>query len=120
MRFSETQLVTRDLAIGAFFFACRSCCEYLKVPAAESKKTSALRLKDIRFFKDVAELGHSNLHLEHADSGLLNFANQKNGIKEDIVTQQQMNDTLFCPVQTFAKIVKRIRNYVGSVGNTPI
>ncbi len=77
----------RELTIGAFVFARRSC-EYLKVPAAESKKKDILNLKDIRFFKDGAELGHFDLHLEHADSVSLNFANQKNGIKDDIVMQQ--------------------------------
>jgi hypothetical protein len=37
MRFSETQIATRELAIGPYFFACRSC-KYLKVPATEEKE----------------------------------------------------------------------------------
>ncbi len=87
MRFSESQIAIGELAIGAFFFACRSC-EYLKVPAGEKKKIEILRLKDIRFFRDGSELQHSNLHLEFADSVSLHFSNQKNGVKNDIVTHQ--------------------------------
>jgi len=107
------------LAIGAYFFACRSC-EYLKVPAAEKKKTVILCLKDIRFSKSGLELEHTDPHLEHADSISLTFTNQKNGVKDDQVTHQRTGDTLFCPVRTFAKIVKRIRGYAGSSDNTPI
>ena len=119
MRFSESQIAIGELAIGAFFFACRSC-EYLKVPAAEKKKTEILRLKDIRFFRDGSELQHSNLHLEFADSVSLHFSNQKNGVKNDIVTHQRTGDTLFCPTRILAKIVKRIRNYKGASDDTPI
>jgi hypothetical protein len=119
MRFSKTQITIRELAIGTYFFACRSC-EYLKVPAAEKKKTDILKLKDIWFFKNDSKLNHADPHLEHADSVSLNFANQKNGIKDDSVMHQHTGDILFCPVQTFAKIVKQIRNYAGSSDNTPI
>ena len=119
MHFSESQIAIRELAISAFFFACRSC-EYLKVPAAEKKKTDILKLKDIRFSKNGRKLSHADPHLEHADIVSLNFANQKNGIKDDLVTRQRTGDTLFCPVRVFAKIVKRIRNYAGSSDDTPI
>ena len=102
MRFSETQIAIKELAISAYFFACKSC-EYLKVPASEDKKTDILKLKDIRFFKDGSELDHTNPHLEHADSVSLN---QKNGIKDDTVTHQRTGDTLFCPVRILAKITK--------------
>lgn len=119
MRLTETQIAIRELAIGAYFFACRSC-EYLKVPAAEKKKTNILRLRDIRFSKNGIELFHNNPQLELADSVSLTFTNQKNGIKNDRVTHQRTNDILFCPVRTFAKIMKRIRSYAGSLDNTPI
>ena len=119
MRFSETQVAIRVLAISAYFFACRSC-EYLKVPAAEKKKTEILKLKDIRLFRNGFKLSHSNSHLEYTDSVSLNFANKKNGIKDDLVTHQRTGDTLFCPVRIFAKIVKRIRHYAGSSDSTPI
>ena len=119
MHFSETQVAIRELAIGAFFFACRSC-EYLKVPAAEKKKTDILKLKNIRFFRNGHELQHSDAHLEYADNVSLTFPNQKNGIKDDLVTHQRTGDALFCPVRTFAKIIKRIRNYTTSNDDTPI
>jgi hypothetical protein len=54
MRFSETQIAIRELAINAFFFTCRSC-ECLKVSAADKKKTDILKLKDIQFFKDGSD-----------------------------------------------------------------
>ena len=60
MRFSESQIVIRKLAIVSFFFACRSS-EYLKVRAAEKKKTKMLQLKDIRFFRNGIELSHLTL-----------------------------------------------------------
>jgi hypothetical protein len=119
MRFSENQIAIRELAIGAYLFACRSC-EYLKVPATEKKKTVILHLKDIRFSKIGFELKHTDPHLELVDSISLNFTNQKNRVKDDLVTHQRPVDTLFCPVRTFAKIVRCIRNYVGSSDKIPI
>ena len=62
MRFTETQIAIRELAIGAYFFACRSC-KYLEVPAAEKKKTVIVHLKDIRFSKSGLELEHTDPHL---------------------------------------------------------
>ena len=50
----------------------------------------------------------------------LNLSNQKNGIKDDLVTHQCTGDILFCPVRTFARIAKRIRSYLTSSDNTPI
>ena len=50
---------------------------------------------------------------------LLHFSNQKNGVKNDIVTHQRTGDTLFCPARILAKIVKRIRNYKGASDDTP-
>ena len=96
MHFSETQIAIRELAISAYYFACRSC-EYLKVSAAKDKKTDILKLKDIRFFKDGSELNHTNSHLEHADSVSLTFTNQKNGIKDDTVTHQHTGDHFSAP-----------------------
>jgi len=119
IRFSETQVTLRELAIGTFFFACRSC-EYLKVPAAEKKKTNVLKLKHIQFFKNGRKLRHDDAHLEYANSVSLTFRNQKNGIKDDLVLLQGTGDTLFCPIRSFAKIANRIRNYPTSTNHTPI
>ena len=46
---TEEGKAIRDLAIGAFFFAMRSC-EYLKVPASETKKTKRLRCRIFSFY----------------------------------------------------------------------
>ena len=47
---TEKQKATGQLAVGSFFYACRSC-EYLLVPQSEKRRTDVLRLRGIRFFQ---------------------------------------------------------------------
>ena len=60
-----TSRATSQLAIGGFFYACRSC-EYLMVPQADKRRTNILRLCYLRFFKYRRELQHSDPYLEYA------------------------------------------------------
>jgi hypothetical protein len=53
----------------------------------------------VRFWRIGYELQHSDVHLEFADNVSLTFPNQKNGIKDDLVTHQRTGDALFCPVK---------------------
>ena len=69
---TETQRATIQLAIGGFFYACRSY-EYLMVPQAEKIRTNILRLCCLRFFKDGRELKHSDPYLEYADCVSITF-----------------------------------------------
>ena len=97
--FSKPQIAIGELAIRAFFSACRSS-EYLKFLAVE-KKNKILKLKGMSFFRNGIELKHSEPQLNNVS---LNFANQTNGTKDDIVTHQGTGDILFCSPQFFARI----------------
>ena len=116
---TETQRTICQLAIGAFFFACRSC-EYLKVTQAEKRRTDIIRLRNIRFFKDGKLLHHNDPNLEEADCVSITFEWQKKDERMDTVTQLSSEDELLCPCRVWAKIVRRIREYHGSNDDTPV
>jgi hypothetical protein len=116
---TEVQRATAELAIGGFFFACRSC-EYLKVPQAEKRRTDILRLRNICFFLDGRELPHDHRDLERADCVSITFEKQKKDEKLDTVTQLSSGDIILCPVRAWAAIVRRIRGYLGTNGDTPV
>mmetsp|Transcript_30867 Transcript_30867/g.65030 ORF Transcript_30867/g.65030 Transcript_30867/m.65030 type:complete len:470 (+) Transcript_30867:3029-4438(+) len=116
---TETERAISQLAIGAFFFACRSC-EYLKVPSAEKRRTDVLRLRNIRFLLNGRELDHGNSRLEFADCVAITFEWQKKDERMDTVTQMASGDALLCPVRQWAALMKRIRNYKGATDNTPV
>jgi hypothetical protein len=83
---TETQRALYQLAIGAFFFAMRSC-EYLKVKQAEKQRTDILRLRNIRFFKKGTLLSHNNKSISTADNVSITFEFQKKDERDDTVTQ---------------------------------
>ena len=116
---TETQRAIAQLAIGGFFFACRSC-EYLKVPQAEKRRTDILRLRCVRFFRQGREIPHSHLDLERAECVSITFEMQKKDEKADTVNQLASGDAVLCPVRSWAAIVKRIRRYPGSNDGTPV
>ena len=119
MNMTEKQRAIGQLAVGAFFFACRSC-EYLKVPQAEKKRTDILRVRCIRFLKDGKILNHKDKDLERADSVCITFEKQKKDEKFDTVTQQSTNDLVLCPVRSWAAIIKRLWGYPGTNEDTPV
>ena len=119
MRLTETQRATGQLAVGGFFFACRSC-EYLKVSQAEKRRTDILRLRCIRFFKDGRKLHHDNLHLEYADCVSITFERQKKDERNDTVTQLSSEHASLCPPRQWAALVKRIRSYPGATDDTQV
>ena len=94
---TEQQQALANLAIGAFFFACRSC-EYLKVWEQEKRRTDVLRLRDICFRKNGIELKHSNPALEFGDSVSNTFERQKKDKRMDTVTHLASGDPILCPV----------------------
>ena len=116
---TERQRATAQLALGGFFFACRSC-EYLKVTQAEKKRTDILRLRCVMFLKEGQIVPHNNPSLERAESVSLTFETQKKDEKFDRVTLLASNDDLLCPVRSWAAIVKRIRSYEGSNEDTAV
>jgi hypothetical protein len=119
MNATEVQQATAQLAVGGFFFACRSC-EYLKVQQAEKRRTDILRLRNIRVFKNGRELPHNHPDLERAEVVSITFEMQKKDKKGDTVNQLASGDIVLCPVRAWAALVKRIRGYPGSNDNTPV
>ncbi|KAL7467246.1 hypothetical protein ACHAXS_007491 [Conticribra weissflogii] len=116
---TEVERASSQLAIGAFFFACRSC-EYLKVPQAEKRRTDVLRLRNIRFFKKGIEWKHPDKDLEYADCVSITFEWQKKDERMDIVTQMASGVPILCPVRQWAAVIKRIRSYPGTGDETPV
>eukprot|EP00956_Cyclotella_meneghiniana_P025476 scaffold53298_cov92-Cyclotella_meneghiniana.AAC.1 len=116
---TELQKATAQLAVGAFFFAMRSC-EYLKVPQAEKRRTDILRLRNIRFFRNGVELPHSHPQLETAEVVSITFEKQKKDEKMDTVNQLASGDAILCPKYAWASLVKRIRSYPGTNDDTPV
>ena len=107
------------MAMGGFFFACRSC-EYLKVPQSEKRKTDILRLRCIRFYKNGREIPHHHPELERADVVSITFEKQKKDEKMDTVNLLPSDELVLCPVRIWARIVKRIRGYPGTSDNTEV
>jgi hypothetical protein len=101
------------------FFALRSC-EYLDVPQAKHGQTEILQLHNIWFFKDGELVQHSHPELEFADCVSLTFERQKRKEKNDTVTQEASGDSVLCPVQFAAGLVRRIRSYPNTNSNTKI
>ena len=119
LQVTESQKAITQLAIGAIFFAMRSC-EYLSAPQAEKKRTAVLKLKNIRFNKDHRTLSHDSPLLEFADSVSITFEFQKKDERNDTVSQMFTGDPLLCPVRSWAAIVRRIWSYPGASLETPV
>ena len=115
---SETQKATLQLAIGAYFFAMRSC-EYLKVPQAEKRRTDILRMRCIRFFRGGKLMKHNNPWLEYADCVSITFEWQKKDTRMDTVTQMASRDLTLCGVRIWAAVVRNILGYPGANEDTP-
>jgi hypothetical protein len=117
---TDLQCATARLVIGAFFFACRSC-KYLQVPKPEEKQTKILTLADIAFFKNNVKLPHTtSLMLATADRVSITFVSQKNGRKNDTITQWKMYNKVLCPVLQWAAIIHCISKYTGTTSDTPV
>ncbi|KAL7470542.1 hypothetical protein ACHAXS_012730 [Conticribra weissflogii] len=116
---TEQDIAIRQLAIGAFFFACRSC-EYLLVPSAQQRRTTTLTLGNIRFFRNGARLDQSSHDIDTATCVTLTFVFQKKDLKHDSVSQLASGDPIICPVRQWAALVKRIRSYPGVLDDTTV
>lgn len=117
--FMEHEIAIKQLAIGAFFFACCSC-EYLLVPAAHTHWTTTLMLGNIRFFRQGAPLAQTQHDLNTADCINLTFVFQKKDQKHNSISQLASRDTVMCPVRQWAALVKWIRGYPGTSDNTTV
>jgi hypothetical protein len=108
-----------DLAIGAFFFAMRSC-EYLKVPTRG--KTKLLRIHNIRFYDGTKiEVPHSTPDLSlRAHFVSITFESQKTAQKNQTRTQRRTNNPILCPVLVWARIVTRILSSPHTSSQSPV
>ena len=109
------------LLIGAIFFCMRSC-EYLQTCKDEEKKTTRIiRLGDIKFKLRGKMLKHSAKNLEKADIVMITFRFQKNDWRSQTVHIFKTNDTLLCPVKSWAKTIQRITKTVPEFSDdTPV
>jgi hypothetical protein len=114
---SEVDKALCELFIGAFFFAMRSC-EYVTVSGP--RKTKLLCLRNIRFYQGRRLLPHSNPLLHLAECVSITFELQKKDSKNDVITQFRSEDSLLCPVKTWAKIIRRIASYPSSSKETTV
>lgn len=74
-------------------------------------KTKLLQLEDIRFFEGSREIDKlTELHTTVPDKVSVQFHRQKNNMKDAVITMHRTNDVL-CPVETWKRIVLRIRAY---------
>jgi hypothetical protein len=112
---TELDFHTADLAIGAFFFACRSC-EYLKVKG--KRRTKTLRIQDIEFRKGRVIVPHDSPDLHLADKVTLFFRDQKNRVKGVCRTAWRTSDPDACPVIAYSNIIRRVTAIPGSTKET--
>jgi hypothetical protein len=97
---------TADLAMGAFFFACRSC-EYTKVTG--SRRTKPIRVGDVQFLQGKKIIPHDSPDLHTAKTVSVIFQDQKNRSKFQTRTAWTTSDPIANPVVAWAKIVQRVR-----------
>jgi hypothetical protein len=114
---TEQDKALARLAIGAFFFAMRSC-EYLKVRGP--RKTKLLTLGNIRFRHKRVPVAHSDPRLHLSTVVSITFVSQKNGKKDTTITMYRTEDDILCPVKAWAAIVKHLLLDPATRSSTPI
>jgi hypothetical protein len=114
---SKADIAAADLAMGAFFFACRSC-EYSKVSGP--RRTKTIRVGDIQFRLGTTVIPHSSPGLQLADTVSLTFRDQKNRSKFETRTAWKTTDPLACPVATWAAIACRVRSLSHCTDSTAV
>jgi hypothetical protein len=112
---SPAELATADLAMGSFFFACRSC-EYAKVSGA--RRTKTIRVGDVQFRTGRHIIPHSSQDIYKAETVAIIFRDQKNRHKMATRTNWRTKDPTACPVTAWAKIATRVRDTPGCTDNT--
>ena len=99
-----------DLAIGAYFFAMRSC-EYDHVTGP--RRTKHLLLRNLRFFKNNKTMALDDPNLASATAISITFEFQKTDIQNETVHQHTTDLPVLCPVRRWASIATRILSYPG-------
>jgi hypothetical protein len=117
---TESQRARFELASPGALFHCMRSCEYIKVPAAEKRRTDILKIRNLKFRKNGAIVPHDSPELEYSDNISITFEKQKKDERDDTVTQWSTSHALLNPVRSWAAVVKRIRSYPGTDENTPV
>jgi hypothetical protein len=103
---TAAEVAAADLAMAAFFFACRSC-EYCKVSG--ERRTKPIRVGDVRFRKGRKIVPHDSPALHLADTVAIIFRDQKNRAKFQTRTAWKTSNPKSDPVEAWAKVVRRVR-----------
>jgi hypothetical protein len=114
---TESESASADLAMGAFFFACRSC-EYLHVSG--TRRTKTLRVGDIQFRQGRHVIPHLSPDLHLAEQVSVVFRDQKNRHKMATRSAWRTVDPMACPVTVWAKIIIRVRKTHGCTDDTMV
>jgi hypothetical protein len=85
-------------------------CEYLKVPAAEKRRTDILKLCNLKFRKNGAIVRHDSPELEYSDNISITFEKQKKDERDNTVTQWSKSHALLNPVRSWDAVVKTDEN----------
>ena len=104
------QQARAHLLAGALFFAMRSC-EYTKTRRVNEQKTRAIRAKDIVFRNEAEIIPHNDPRIFIAETVVITFNKQKNGIVDDSISADSSNDMDLCPVKHWATTISRLRSY---------
>ena len=105
VRETEEDRAVGQLAVGAFFFAMRSC-EHSRVSG--ERRTKLLRLRNVQFCRSRRRMHHNDRSLLSADSVSVTFEFQKNDERDVTITQHCTHDATLCPVRAWAALVKRV------------
>jgi hypothetical protein len=112
---TPAEKATADLAIGAFFFAMRSC-KYVHVTG--TRQTKPLRLQNLRFFRNNRVMSLDDPDLCSATALSITFQFQKTDVRNETVHQHVTEHPILCPVLRWAAIVQRILDYPGCDENS--
>ena len=117
VRETEEDRAVGQLAVGAFFFAMRSC-EHSRVSG--ERRTKLLRLRNIQFCRGRRRMYHNYRSLLSADSVSVTFEFQKNDERDVTITQHCTHDATLCPVRAWAALVKRVLGHPSTNSDTPV
>jgi hypothetical protein len=102
---TPAETAAADLAMAAFFFACRSC-QYTKVKGA--RRTKPIHVRDIQFRTGKTLLPHDSVDLHTAETVSVIFRDQKNRSKFQTRTAWTNDDKIANPVVAWANTVRRV------------
>jgi hypothetical protein len=95
-----------DLAMAAFFFACRSC-KYIQVQGP--RRTKPIRVGDVQFRQGKVIVPHDSPELHLAETVSIIFRDQKNRSKYQTQTSWSTTDPQANPVLAWAKVARRVQ-----------